>query len=214
MQRLQAAGYPIPDGQALEVVHCQPERYDWLSNGYAMTYADVGGRRTRVLSYAPAQVVQAHVHDGTATFQVTSGAIRMRVWPKIEPDDLSALLSAAEEHEEGDEVHDATARGSDGDGGSSYGEGAIVPAALLELGEPETVRWFWPGEHVTVAAGVFHEAAAHPTLGATVHELVGNFTGRLTVFAASTAPATAVGEVTSPEEGDVAGGDACSAAGA
>ena len=62
--RLAAAGYDVPATTPLETIHCEKGEFGWLGCGFVQCYADVDGKRCRILDYAPGQALQPHVHDG------------------------------------------------------------------------------------------------------------------------------------------------------
>ena len=179
LERFDDAGYQWSDSEALEAVHFQPPCCtlacaaesssaqqltnatgcesewwsSWASNGYLqIKCAGLGSSLSRVLYYAPGQSVQAHAHDAPAAFKVTSGALLVQTWGAL----------------------------------AEFAVRTDANSFALDVSSPMQQHWFQVGDIVEVPARVPHAAQAHPDWGATVHELVhelvGMFNSRVTVF--------------------------------
>jgi len=89
--RLEELGYSVEE--PLSTVHSLPEEFEWKDNGYAQTYCTVEGERRRILYYFPGQVVQPHVHDRDAKFEVMYGSIYVTTWSPTDPENHHLKLS-------------------------------------------------------------------------------------------------------------------------
>ena len=76
-ERMTAAGYVIGKEVELRKVHCNQQEgcqeLPWIENGFVQCFAEVDGRRARVLSYAPSQQLQPHRHDIDELFEIRGG---------------------------------------------------------------------------------------------------------------------------------------------
>ena len=72
----------------MQEVHCDHQEgcqgFTWIQNGFIQCFAEEGGRRARIICFAPGQTLQPHKHDVDELFEIRGGAVLVSKWPKGE----------------------------------------------------------------------------------------------------------------------------------